>query len=1575
MKHLSAIIKSAILALFVVSAASAAAEYQRVPEPGSIVETSDAELLRMQRNLINFVKKNSLSADNLLEPAMKPAPFKQIRQRPLNALRTPDTPTGDIRVMCSRYQGQATYEQSYYGKLNPINGKTTPIYKGSVYGNDDEFGIMSGIIRNDILYIPQLYYGAEGMATQTGKIRWKRVDLVNGKVLTPIYYNLDTEGMRMFLYSATYVESEDKIYGLSLNVQSGGGGELVVIDCSQPEWKAQSLGNLGASDAEYMCNIVYNPVDQKFYGFKSNLTFNEIDLSGKEPKCIIVNEYDDWDEYYCQLPAKYSSGICYSPYDHAFIYYVNNPDTGDYILGSIDAETYEAFMLCEPNPAAYFPMLYCADPYAEEDAPNRMGAPVVNFPNATLTGTLTVTAPTTYFNSLELEGNVIVHILVDGKEIFSTSCAPGTKISKEFTLEQGLRNIETYASLGELNGPKNHTKYYIGYDEPLAPTNLQLANGKLTWKTPSSKGVNSDYHGYLDLSDVTYDVYLNGKKLNSAPIKGNEYAVSFDNENATRQDLTVTATSHNQTSAHSSALNRSLGVGFALPASFTPTEEEAELFESVDANNDGYAFKYLKADKLFSLFTTDYEQTPNDWLFLPPIYCDSAENTYNFVFDYINSIIKVGYLDCIDVCIGKDPLPSAMGTPFYSHKGREQITTATVETTFSVPEPGTYYIGIHSSWIPPFQNPNPYRGIEVNNFKVSKNSGTIYAPGELTDIKATAAPQGELQINLEATLPAISFIGTPLPADKDITLTIETEGYKNSVVGKPGEKISLSIGTDIDGINTVTMTPSSEDGIGKTSTVSLYVGIDTPLPPANVKGVISDDNMSIVLTWDPVGNVGVHGGYVDPAEINYEIWTQEGINNSKIGNAYDALTYTYTGKNKVQATINIGPVATNYVGSSTKGTFFSDMLGKPHAIPVVEEFGYTAFNYQKWTFNTFPGFDNTSWGHCNETISLGYNVNLNANGGILGQNSGAGTNMGELRSPKVSTLGVKKADVSVTYLNCKNAAKMEFWGRTAANQEYRKLAELTPSRPATAAWDEFVCTLPEDFGNQGWIQVNLRGEFQGDEIVLIDNYKVLQNIENDFTLTSLSAPYSAFVGEEPKFDIVVTNSGNELNSGTLVVELLGDNEVLQSHTENIGRIRPNEVYETQVSFPMLEDYINYDYMEVRATAQSEDDSNDTNDTEIVEFVLHDSSMPVVRDLKASVDNKGVNLTWSEPDAYYKGLESFELAESFTNNETIDRWTNIDGDGKAPFVIDGKRWKNDDAPCAWTVYDARSMKTLDNDRLSPRTGDRMLIARSIQYADYEEPSRSFDWLISPEVKGGSRVSFWLNTISSTYTETVQLWYSTTDNQIDLEKITTDKDGNPLTCGSFKKLQNFTKSGEETWEFCSAQLPAEAKYFAFVYASYGQFAAMIDDITFSPVDPGKVSIEAYDVLVSTDGNEPEFIGTVDSPGFTHTTNGDVSKLTYYVKTVHNAGNEFIYSPLSNPAKADASGVNEIENGKYVIGGKGHILVGGATGDTFILYDMEGRTLVNTTITSDRQSVACQAGIYTAKLGNSTVKLIVR
>lgn len=1573
MKRFSYALKFAALMISIFFAGSALAQVSRTPDPGQ--PTMSAEQLKhkqSQERFLNFVSTlKSANVATLSDNSAANQPVN-ITQRPKSIMKTAWDVQGSIYAVVPNFDGMNSYGEAFYGTLDTETGFLKAVLRNDAFTNKENAFLQSGFIREDILYIP---YMISNMVTQEARIVWKRIDLNTNKTLPELDFGVSEDSYLYFTYGMTYDPIHDVVYGLAYNDASGAGGHLVKIDCSKPveQWKAQSLFNVGgAYNSDWMAGICYSPYDDTLYGLKSEGLFCEIDLQNKA--VVTLKEYEDEIGF---PPGMQTNPMVYSPRDKAILY-IYGSERGLYGLCSIDMDgDYDVMFIQDLYPMAQVGNLYCADPFGVDEGPDVMLAPELNFEANSLKGTYSFTAPSTYYNGLKLDKNMVMHVLVDDKEVFSKEVAPGETVTNEIEIPQGLHFVSGYCSLGNIDGPSVRKRIYIGNDQPFAPTNLKLEGGVLTWNTPRNIGVNN---AYIDLSNVKYNIFIEDEKQNAEPVSGNSYNLVYDKPADGRKSIRVTAIANGVESEKSTALTRVLGQGYELPLTIAPTAAEATLFETNNANRDAYEWAY--SNGAFTVHTQEYQYKPDDWLFLPPVYLGSSEQVYTLIANYVNARQNNIQKDNLDIMIGKDPLPGSMTKLIYSHENRIQATPVDLEVTFNVDEPGTYFIGFHSKP----GNENLFRGITLNNFRLMIGNGTTGAPGLVTDVKLTPAERGELFVTVDGTLPTKNMKGEELAADEEISVlvTCGSDGFvsdQKTQKGKPGEKFSMILSADIDGYSDIFITPTNAEGDGIKQYFTVYTGIDNPLPPVIKSYKIGPDNLTLEIEWEPVGNVGEHGGYVDTDDVVYDIYTHSTTETTKIASAGKNTTYTYKAQNVPQLYYNIGPVAVNQMGISTNGIFVYEELGKLYNTPVNEEFGYSAFTYQKWMYNTKAPFNNARWEHCTDPDQeLGMHISFGQGGSFRAVNDGAGTNYAELWAPHVSTKTDERVAVTLRYWDFPTAGEIELWGRTYENQELRKIETLVPNRPDKGVWEDWKVMLPAEFCKQEWIQINVRAKLTGSQKVVIDNYKITQEIENDFQLTSLTAPYSALIGEEPQFNIVVTNTGAEPGSGTLTLELLSYDVPLDKQVIEIERIRPGENFEYIATFPMKESYHMYDYIELRATTEADDDGNPRNNEQSIDFLLYDCPVPTVHDLKAERDEQNdvnVNLTWSMPEGKAINPESFETYCSLQNSDNIGSWKNVDIDGKAPFVINERRWANDDDPSAWVVFNANEMNTMSDPRLSPRSGQQMLLARSIAYdSSTEKPTRSMDFLISPEVKGGTKVGFWLNTLDSQYAETVAIWYSTSDTNLDASQVVlNDREIVPRECGSFKWLQNFTKSGAETWEYCETTLPADAKYFAFVYSSYGMFGAMIDDITFTPVDPVKVNVESFDVFVAYDNASPRCIAReITTPAYTHEADG--MPATYYVKSNVNDGDMMFSSALSNPAKVGtASGISGLENGQYVKGDKGAIIVGGSAGKAFILYDTEGKILAKTILSSDRQTFAVTPGVYIVKVGESIVKIVVR
>ncbi len=1495
------------------------------------------------------------------------AALTDIASLPDNPFRSAQRPGAEVYAVVPSHQALSSYDKAYFGRLDPMTGELSPIYENALFTNRDEYDCQSGSVRGNILYIPDFYYDEGGMVTGEYTIRWKRYDLLYGREMEPLVFGTGQEALKMYFYSMTYDEAGDCFYGLALDLQTGNGGQLVKVDCSSDRWRPELIGNLGGTVGDFMCNIVFNPAERALYGLKDNGSFYEIDPA--HGNAYKVMQFDDLNEYYCFPMSHVSVPICYSPYDKSYLYIYADSNAEKFRLISIDAESYETLELSELYPLGYVTTLYCADPYAPDDAPDRVSLTSVDFEGDSLNGTYSLTVPSVTFGGQTLSAPLTLHILIDGAEIHSESVRPGTTVTGKLNVNQGLHQLTVYVSDSRQDGAIVRREFYAGYDRPLPPTGLALSGGILSWEAPAPTGV---YGGNIDMSDMSYDVFVDGEKYNDAPVRTTSIPFSLATP-AARREIRVSATAHETTSELSAPLSRVAGSGATLPVSYLPTAADAQLFETYNVNGDAYEFRYMEYSgvPVFRIYTNDYNIAPDDWLFMPPVILDSAEDLYTLAFTYRNATANALHNDNLDVYIGRDPLPEAMEELIYSHSQRCQTEYTGVEGNFTVPEPGTYYIGFHSR---PGDN-TTYRGVHLSDFAVSKATGSVKAPANPSDVEVKGAPLGALSVDVTATLPLESLDGSALPASAKLSLTASIEGNEVSKEGKPGEKMSLSIPVEKSGKYVAYVSAVSADGRGKTLTGSVFAGIDVPLAPTGVKGVISDDNLGVLITWDPVGQVGVNGGYVDPEQVTYDIYSYLTTGTTLIAKGTSDNEYTYRlPAPALQSGINIGPVAVNATGNSTGGLFFNDYLGTPYPVPMQEEFGTQQFNCQKWTFNLAEPFNHVEWLHATSSTVVAYGSPLFGVGGGLKVSTQSEEKVwGECVAPKASTKGVKAAKVAIRYWDYPGAAPMELWGRTAADQEFRRMAAITPEGK-DAEWKEWETPLPDDFIDQGWIQVNVRACLDKSQFALIDNYRILQDISQDFSIAAVKAPYSTIVGSEAEFTVTVANAGSLPSAGHLSMELLGDGKVVAKTETSIGNVGPGETYDHIATFEIDEKYWQYRKMELRAIAQATNDQNPDNNEATAEFIIYDNVIPTVHDLSARREGSSVTLEWSQPTASDDMPESFEALSPFAITDRIGVWQNVDLDGLVPFCIDGARWQNDNQPCGWTVYDAVEQGTMNNDRLSPRSGTQMLIARSCEYDDGEQPSQNSDWLISPAVNGGSKVAFWMNCISDQFPETVQIWYSTTGTTLDIDNAKRDTNGQMYECGDFVKLRNFTKSGEETWEYCEATLPSEARYFALVYASYGDFAAMIDDISYSPSESVARTVDSYDILFRPDdGKLLTVAGGIKTIG--HVLDDAPYRGTYYVVANVADNGTLFRGALSNPASVDGSGVEYVDGSLYVGAGHGRVLIGGAEGEAYVISDMSGRVISSGRVESDRFTVEVPAGILAVTVGVRTVKLTVR
>ncbi len=1529
-----------------------------------------------------------------------PTALSRRNVKPASIMRSVEAPRGHVYGVVNRDTELEYNYQAYIGEFDLASGRLTPLHYGPQYspytGYDYVFQANS-YRKGDIICMTH-----EMIVTEDGERSvaiWRTYDLLSGE-LTGVHQfsNPNATG-----YTVTYDPDLDIFYVVgidNMNAQSEGDGFFGIVKPNDNgEWTYHMGGKLETKDGSkpFIAAAAYNPVDKQLYAFDNDNNVFTVEW-GKNinmPETTLVSlgfitMEDDGILFECNSADPMAGQITYSPTDEQFVAIYRDNANQKVRIAFVHPETFEGVIGADVRAKAtpYVTAIFCTDDFASSDAPMLAPEPVVNFDKASLSGSFSFTAPTESYIGVDLSGSTLkATVSIDGKVIDTRDIKAGQSFTLQQTLTQGAHVLQFSTALGEDVSPLNTVNFYVGYDAPEPVKNIKLTGTKLSWDAPGAVGFHG---GYVDQADITYNVYLAGVKQNSEPLTAPEFQLTVPEE-MKLYDIAVEAISQGQASPKTN-VNKIFGKAFDLPFRQLPTQAERQNYGVIDANNDGWAWKYYsrtvndRTDYGMG-FETGYTKDADDWLILPLMHFPDPEKLYNLEYDMSGVYEDLERTESFEVWLGTDPSPEGMKTMIYSTPNHvcTSVVIRHLNFPFAVPEAGDYYLAIHAT----STRSQESAGFFVNNFAVTELNTTSAVPGEPTDVEITAAPYGLQEVALNATLPTVDILGKPLPADKPISLTLsytDGSGGDHSVTesGLPGQRILVENTTDTDGFQVYAVTPSNENGAGYTRTYRLYVGMDVPLCPTEIKGVPTDDNLGIQMTWKAPGSVGYNGGYVDLNDPNftYRFYTRSGINLQKIADVKDTF-YTYypygEGNSGKLDTFYVGPSALNMAGESRESLFVMEDLGVPYELPMLEEWNSTKFTYGPYTFFTSDIYKPSYWENTSSLANLPVGAATLVQGGIIGY-SQAGYGKGKMILPKFNTIGIKKTLFKLRYWDYADAPKyIKVIGRRAGNDQETVIGTFELRNPARGVWVDGEMSLPTEFSNCGWVQLRLETEFTGaaKEYLVFDSFQVMDDADYDLKLVTLDGINKATIGDDLAYDVVVANSGRERMQGNLKVEIVApDGKVLDAQHVEVPLLNSNQTFEKTFNF-----HISFTEPKVVVRASLDvDDENLANNTKEIELSIMPSSIPVVNDLKAEKDDatNTVKLSWSAPTSQYGNFENFEGYQPFGVEENFDYWKNVNGDDLWPIAFTNEStgeiafWENSHLKKGWQIYDYDKLG-FNNDRLKPHSGKQALLAVCGGYDEEGTPIQTSKWLLSPLCEAGTQISFWYTTFDSATTEYVEIWtcdkpngtFNPYDNNIRAGRA-----------GDYRKVASKSKVGSEDWENIKFQLGRKEVKFALRYCSYDGYAAAIDDISFTPAEMLTRTPESYNIYrCDMQGKNPVLVAeNVTGTNYTDTT-WDGTECQYYVVANNTIDEKLVNGPASNYAYVAVSGVGEISDSQNVTAGKGEIFVNGFEGQIVVIAAADGKVIVNSAAKTNNAVYAVENGVYLVTIGKQTFKVIVK
>lgn len=1465
------------------------------------------------------------------------------------------------------YYDDPTYKWEQVG-VNQVfsNGTYSTIFQcwdspSTAFYHDNKVHTYLTLFDDYNIYIEGVFYCTYDFETGT---------LLSGPETLP----LDDSCLGAFI-NMTYNHDDNTVYGYSYDYTSSTGVCFAKIIMTNPTNVISVKQDVDMS--EICTAMTYH--EGKIYGINFNGEFVTVETNGNQTAHFTPTFEDN-----NTVTLNYGA-LIYSPQLNGFLWSNMWDADNSAHLYKIDTTTESAIKLADYNRTeqfiSFFTPTYEENPkapaYVEvigntfDGTPNNYGSFTIKVPSTTIDG-----------SDIPSDQKVNVVLMIGSDETWNEDYTPGAEETIELrNLPKGLVPFSFIGSIDDLKTRKSYPKY-IGYDTPKKPENVTLNNELITWNAVT-EGVHG---GYFEAENVTYTVWLNDECV-ARDITETSVELNFEGSEFEAYVAEVYATSNGKESVPGLSNPIVAGEAISLDYYCEPEPQDLALFSVLNGQDDS-TWGYREADGdtytencleicAYDPYTESYGI--DDWLFLPPLRFEDGNELYSFAADFANTLElqNLGQYSEIfyTVYLGTAPTPDAMTTQISERRaiGHKKFTTYTDK--FQILEAGTYYIAIHAEYTPDIL---PLPGsLLMRNINVKAENVSLGGPGAVTDVKATAGEYGALEATVEFNMPTTTIDGEALAEDAIITAYVETEVAYDPVEGKPGEHVSIVVET-VQGDNFIRIFPYIDKNRGYDIELSLYTGVDLPGPVTNIKETIADDNRSLRVTWD-APTTGENGGYVKPTGNTYycAVPTAEGWEIlEEIGT--DVYEYEYIYRDDEMNLVQFGIITENAAGQSSSFAISNAILGEPYKLPMIE---------------TIPGY-NMTYGPCfsyelDETYSALWRVTElyedeekqidfrreDGSGYALAcsPRRTAAHCKGRWSLPKFSTIGTQAPVLKYDLWLSPDMPTVEIYAE-APGVELKKIGTLKDNSGANyQGWDVVTLELPEEFKNKGWVATYIELTFEDfNQIFFLYNYEYKDNLATDFEVTSVSGKHHPFIYKEAQYEAKVTNRGYTTSfAPTGKWQVIQDDKVIIEEEVAAPSDKKYEEHEVAVyPFTLKANADHIGNAQVMFTITTDDEKAENN-SNYLDIEIQEGSALAVTDLKAEVDENGesVELTWSEPEANTM-VEGFEDCATFDAKATqLGEFKNIDVDGLETYGYNGW-WRPNINPetghgeaasfIVWNVEEANKVASEAGAAVSydAYSGDHFAIAFvPFPTEQYVAPAPANDWLISPEIKGGSEVSFAAKPLYYAYgPEVVRIMASSTTDDIDaftvVKTIEIGKYSNPNV--------------DTVWEVFSVTLPEDAKYFALNYVSQDIFGLMLDDIKYSPnVDNNVVGYDIY-------RNEEVIENNINVIASYNDKSVEYGKTYSYnvLPILTNSKGE-----MSNTAIVTVTSVGKISTNNFIIGAKGAIKINGFEGENATIYTTDGKTIFNETIDKANTTVKVDAGVYVVKAGKTTVKVIVK
>jgi len=876
-------------------------------------------------------------------------------------------------------------------------------------------------------------------------------------------------------YSSAYDPVSDKVYGYG----SSETGTGYSFSCAPGNDPAKAVSVKTPAYEEMCLSMAFNSDDGYIYGVNRNDDFVKISTDGTQTVIMPTG-----------MTTKYSeAGMVYMPERKKFLWVMMQTDY-TYGLVEIDPAAKTLSVLGYFNDLEQFPFLFLADVADDQNPIKIPEIDEIKFDHTARQGTISYFVPTEYFAGGNFSGAVEWQATLDGENYSSGSSNAGDIVDVKYEpMTQGSHTFGFYVKQGQQGSPANVHTMFVGYGVPNAPANVKLTETKIEWDEVSRCADG----GYLDYKNLKYHVYINDKEVGVTADTFLDYSLPVE-DRYTSYSAKVVA--DNMGALSDACVSESIRVGkpWNLEASILPTPEEAAVCSAFDLNEDKSAWggRFREDITYFSAPSLSNSDC-DDYLFLPPMNFDDANVSYEISYEVGN--FSEWYSDqrlavYLHPVLDPREVETVIQEKAAFTNSREYKTYT---QKFAVSKPGTYYISFYTD------NDIYWTGLRVRNIHVRKLSTSTEIPLGVSNLKGNGAPKGELNALIDFDLPAKYISGQDIPSDITITAEVKCVDNVKTVSGKPGEHVSLEIGT-AQGNNRIAVITSIDGTMGKEASVNVFTGIDVPSPVSALQGRMSADNLEMTLTWDKPSDIGENGYYVNPDDVDYYVL----IRNEGKWEVFEEL-----GKNVFEYKFSVSPdipMQSVYIGiapGTAEGRcstiyYMSDSMGTPYTLPIREEFENANFKYGPIRIlRPTEDYADAEWGVLNPR-QLDESMTEESGTACYGRSEGP-TKRGMLMLPKVNVEGVEDPGIVFNFWTGMYAADVTILAETYETKEFIEIGKV----PADLqGWQTLSFPFPDEIKDHKWVAIYLDAYFKtSSDYALFTDYEIRGGVSGIYNVS------------------------------------------------------------------------------------------------------------------------------------------------------------------------------------------------------------------------------------------------------------------------------------------------------------------------------------------------------------------------------------------------------------------------------------------------------------------------------------------